>query len=99
MTEFADKLVEESHKKGLTEVQLLIRKVMSIHAKSSQSTTSYAITEFPGSFEGWALIYARVQTANNSSSIQIAISMQETHIKAMEQYNKLNKTHPAWPEG
>ena len=99
MTELANKLVEESHKKGLTEVA--VNRKVEVESRDELKTApqSYAITEFPGSFEGWSLIYAKGPNGEQLEFNQVKSVCRENFIKAMEQYNKLNKTSHTWPQG
>ena len=99
MTEFANKLVEESHKKGLTEVAINRKIDVESREDLDKAPTSYAMTEFPGSFEGWALIYAKGPNGEQLEFNQVRSVCRENFIKAMEQYNKLNKTSHTWPAG
>ena len=98
MTEFADKLVEESHKKGLTEVAINRKIDVDSREELAKAPPSYAITEFPGSFEGWALIYAKGPNGEQLGFNQVRSVCKGNFIKAMEQYNKLNKTSHTWPK-
>ena len=99
MTEFANKLVEESHKKGLTEVAINRKIDVESRDELDKAPASYAMTEFPGSFEGWALIYAKGPNGEQLEFNQVRSVCKENFKKAMEQYNKLNQTSHTWPEG
>jgi hypothetical protein len=99
MTEFANKLVEESHKKGLTEVAINRKIDVESREDLDKAPTSYAMTEFPGSFEGWALIYAKGPNGEQLEFNQVRSVCRDNFIKAMKQYNKLNGTNHSWPEG
>ena len=98
MNEFANRLVEESHKKGLTDVAVNRKIDVESRAELENAPTSYAMTEFPGSFEGWALIYAKGPNGEQLEFNQVRSVCKENFIKAMEQYNKLNKTSHTWPK-
>ena len=50
MDEFAATLVEESHKRGLTEVAVNKKVEVDNRDQLGKAPESYAITEFPGSF-------------------------------------------------
>ena len=97
MNEFASKLVIESHKKGLTTVAVNRKVEVAARDELENAPQSYAITEFPGSFEGWSLIYAKGPNGEQLEFNQVRSVCRENFISAMEQYNKLNKTDHSWP--
>ena len=99
MDEFATKLVEESHKRGLTEVSVNKKVEVDNRNQLGEAPESYAITEFPGSFEGWALIYAKGPNGEQLEFNQVRSVCRDNFITAMEQYNKLNGTDHNWPKG
>jgi catechol 2,3-dioxygenase-like lactoylglutathione lyase family enzyme len=99
MDEFAATLVEESHKRGLTEVAVNKKVEVDNRDQLGKAPESYAITEFPGSFEGWSLIYAKGPNGEQLEFNQVRSAARDNFIKAMEQYNKLNGTNHSWPKG
>ena len=98
MNEFASKLVIESHKKGLTTVAVNRKVEVATRDELENAPQSYAITEFPGSFEGWSLIYAKGPNGEQLEFNQVRSVCRENFISAMEQYNKLNKADHSWPK-
>ena len=99
MTEFANKLVEESHKRGLTEVAVNRKIDVDSREDLANAPTSYAMTEFPGSFEGWALIYAKGPNGEQLEFNQVRSICKENFKEAQKQYNRLNGTDYSWPQG
>jgi catechol 2,3-dioxygenase-like lactoylglutathione lyase family enzyme len=60
VNKFATELEDTCHNEGLTEVQVHRKVDVGSRAELASSSKTFAIDQFPGSFDGWCLIYVKI---------------------------------------
>jgi len=96
VNEFALKLEEESHKRGLTEVKVHRKQQ---DASGESGSEDFAIDKFPDSFDGWCLIYVKGPNGEQLEFNQVRSICKDNFKEAQQQYNRLNGTDYSWPQG
>ena len=97
VNKFAAELEETCHKEGLTEVQVHRKVDVGSRAELASSSKTFAIDQFPGSFDGWCLIYVKGPNGEQLEFNQVKTTCKENFISAQQLYNRLAGSSYQWP--
>ena len=94
---FAAELEDTCHNEGLTEVQVHRKVDVGSRAELASSSKTFAIDQFPGSFDGWCLIYVKGPNGEQLEFNQVKTTCKDNFISAQQLYNRLAGSSYQWP--
>ena len=97
VNKFATELEETCHNEGLTEVQVHRKVDVGSRAELASSSKTFAIDQFPGSFDGWCLIYVKGPNGEQLEFNQVKTTCKDNFISAQQLYNRLAGSSYQWP--
>ena len=97
VNEFAAELEETCHKEGLTEGQVHRKVDVASRAELASASKTFAIDQFPGSFDGWCLVYVKGPNGEQLEFNQVKTTCKENFISAQQLYNRLAGSSYQWP--
>ena len=97
VNKFATELEDTCHNEGLTEVQVHRKGDVGSRAELASSSKTFAIDQFPGSFDGWCLIYVKGPNGEQLEFNQVKTTCKDNFISAQQLYNRLAGSSYQWP--
>ena len=97
VNKFATELEDTCHNEGLTEVQVHRKVDVGSRAELASSSKTFAIDQFPGSFDGWCLIYVKGPNGEQLEFNQVKTTCKDNFISAQQLYNRLAGSSYQWP--
>jgi catechol 2,3-dioxygenase-like lactoylglutathione lyase family enzyme len=97
VNKFATELEDTCHNEGLTEVQVHRKVDVGSRAELASSSKTFAIDQFPGSFDGWCLIYVKGPNGEQLEFNQVKTTWKDNFISAQQLYNRLAGSSYQWP--
>jgi hypothetical protein len=97
VNKFAAELEETCQKEGLTEVQVHRKVDVGTRAELASASKSFAIDQFPGSFDGWCLVYVKGPNGEQLEFNQVKTTCKDNFISAQQLYNRLSGSSYQWP--
>lgn len=97
VNKFATELEVTCHNEGLTEVQVHRKVDVGSRAELASSSKTFAIDQFPGSFDGWCLIYVKGPNGEQLEFNQVKTTCKDNFISAQQLYNRLAGSSYQWP--
>lgn len=97
VNKFAEELESVCHANGLTEVQ--VHRKVNVQSRDDLASASkdVSISVFPGSFDGWCLIYVKGPNGEQLEFNQVKDVCKDNFISAQQLYNRLASTKYQWP--
>ena len=96
---FGEELESVCHANGLNNVQVHRKVDVKSREDLSSASKKFAIDQFPGSFDGWALIYVKGPNGEQLEFNQVKATCKDNFISAQQLYNRLAGTKYEWPTG
>lgn len=114
LSEFADILEQECHKRGMTDV--ICNRIVNVKSEAERRAVALKYNSFKfweeedfssnghaenhfGDFEGWALFYCKGPNGEQLEFNQVTRKVKNKFIQAQQEYNQANGTSFTFPEG
>lgn len=96
LNDFAQMLEDECQKRGMTNV--VVNKTIHVNSEAERrkSGLSFAKTEFPGDFDGWALFYCKGPNGEQLEFNQVRRTALKNFKRAQQEYNQLTGRNFPW---
>lgn len=96
LNEFAQMLEDECQRRGMTNV--VVNKTIHVNSEAERRKAglSFAKTEFPGDFDGWALFYCKGPNGEQLEFNQVRRTALKNFKRAQQEYNQLTGRNFPW---
>jgi len=96
LNDFAQMLEDECQKRGMTNV--VVNKTIHVNSEAERRKAglSFAKTEFPGDFDGWALFYCKGPNGEQLEFNQVRRTALKNFKRAQQEYNQLTGRNFPW---